>query len=136
MTDQLCNNIFECNGTRRRKLEGDPLINKNKFTKEEYRKIKMNELKDKYFEKIANNIIKASESGNNELKFYYNYYHFVNNGLGKPHGFLNEFMTEMCYEYSEFIVKDGDGNPITFRTLFGTRFKWELRGKNMIILSW
>ena len=72
----------------------------------------------------------------NEIKFYYNYYDFVNDRLGKPHGFLNEFMYEMCYEYSEYVTKDDHDNPMTFKTLFGQNFKWELKGKNMMIISW
>lgn len=108
----------------------------DKLIKEEYRKTKMNMLADKYFNKITNAVIKAATNNKNEIHFYYNYYDFVNTGLGKAHGFVNEFMTEMCYEYSQYIKKDCNGNPMTFKTLFGNDFKWLLNGKNMIIISW
>lgn len=123
------------NGQRRRidepnKSEIDKLIKTN------YKKTKINSLANKYFNKITNSVIKAATAGKNEIHFYYNYYDFVNNGLGKPHGFLNEFMTEMCYEYSEYVTNDTNGNVMTFKTLFGQKFKWELHGKNMMIISW
>ena len=96
----------------------------------------MNFLANKYFNKISNAVIKASVNNKKEIHFFYNYYDFVNNRLGKPHGFLNEFMQEMSYEYSEYITKDDNNNPLTFKTLFGNDFKWEIKGKNMIIISW
>lgn len=108
----------------------------DKLIKENARKEKMNSLANKYFNKITNAVIKAASSNKNEIKFYYNYYDFVNDRLGKPHGFLNEFMYEMCYDYSEYVTKDEHGNPMTFKTLFGQNFKWELKGKNMMIISW
>ena len=67
--------------------------------------------------------------------------------MGKPHGFVNEFMYEMSYEYSEF-VKNNDSNDsndsnentgntiVTFKTLFGNNFRWQLIGKNMIKINW
>lgn len=130
-----------CNGQRRR-IDGHcSEINKskqndNKLSKQEYKNNKMNSLASKYFNKIINAVIKASSNDKNVIHFYYNYYDFVNDGLGKPHGFLNEFMSEMCYEYSLYISKDENNNPITFKTLFGYNFKWELLGKNMMIISW
>jgi hypothetical protein len=108
----------------------------DKLIKENARKEKMNSLANKYFNKITNAVIKAASNNKNEIKFYYNYYDFVNDRLGKPHGFLNEFMYEMCYDYSEYVTKDEQGNPMTFKTLFGQNFKWELKGKNMMIISW
>jgi hypothetical protein len=122
------------NGQRRRIDESTQ--NDNKLTRQEYKNNKMNSLASKYFNKITNAVIKASSNGKNEIHFYYNYYDFVNNGLGKPHGFLNEFMSEMCYEYSLYVTKDDNDNPMTFKTLFGFNFKWELHGKNMMIISW
>ena len=108
----------------------------DKLIKDTERKNKINLLADKYFNKIVNSIIKAITENKNKIHFYYNYYDFVNNRLGKPHGFLNEFMYEMCYEYSEYVSKDCHNNPITFKILFGQNFKWELCGKNMMIISW
>lgn len=124
-----------CNGQRRR-IEAPNKSEIDKLIKENSRKNKINHLANKYFNKITNSVIKASTNGKSEIHFYYNYYDFVNDGLGKPHGFLNEFMSEMCYEYSEYITKDCNGNPMTFKTLFGHNFKWELKGKNMMIISW
>ena len=126
-------NNFKCGSTQRRKLENPNFL---QLTKEQKRKLKINQLKDKYFSKISNEIIKATNHSKNTIHFYYNYYDFLNNGLGKPHGFLNEFMMEMSYLYSEYASKDSIGNIITFKTLFGENFKWELRGKNMMIISW
>lgn len=122
------------NGQRRRIEE----LNKSNIDKikESKRKNKINLLANKYFNKITNSIIKAITNGKNQIYFYYNYYDFVNNGLGKPLGFLNEFMYEMCYEYSKYVTKDCNGNPMTFKTLFGQNFKWELKLKNMMIISW
>ena len=108
----------------------------DKLIKENARENKMTFLTNKYFNKITNAVIKANTLNKNEIHFYYNYYDFVNDGLGKPHGFLNQFMYEMCYEYSKYISKDSTGNPITFKTLFGYMFKWELKGKNMMVISW
>ena len=90
----------------------------------------------KYFNKICDLVIKACTNNKNEIYFYYNYYDFVNNGWGSPHGFLNEFMSEMCYEYSSIVTKDDHNIPMTFKTLFGSNFKWKLYGKNMMIISW
>ena len=45
-------------------------------------------------------------------------------------------MYEMCYLDSEFATVDSNGNVMTFKTLFGDRFNWELKGKNKMILSW
>ena len=108
----------------------------DKLIKENARKQKMNSLADKYFNKITNAVIKALSNDKNNIKFHYNYYDFVNDRLGKPHGFLNEFMYEMCYDYSEYVTIDEHGNPMTFKTLFGHNFKWELKGKNTMIISW
>ena len=123
------------NGQRRR-IETPDEQEINKQNKEQNRKDKMNFLANKYFNKISNAVIKASVNTKKEIHFFYNYYDFVNNRLGKPHGFLNEFMQEMSYEYSEYITKDDNNNPLTFKTLFGNDFKWEIKGKNMIIISW
>ena len=123
------------NGQRRR-IETPDEQEINKKNKEQHRKDKMNFLANKYFNKISNAVIKASVNNKNEIYFFYNYYDFVNNRLGRPHGFLNEFMQEMSYEYSEYITKDDNNNPLTFKTLFGNDFKWEIKGKNMIIISW
>jgi len=123
------------NGQRRR-IETPDEQEINKQNKEQHRKDKMIFLANKYFNKISNAVIKASVNNKKEIHFFYNYYDFVNNRLGKPHGFLNEFMQEMSYEYSEYITKDDNNNPLTFKTLFGNDFKWEIKGKNMIIISW
>ena len=123
------------NGQRRR-IDVPNQSDMDKLIKDTARKNKINSLANKYFNKITNSVIKAATNGKNEIHFYYNYYDFVNDRLGKPHGFLNEFMSEMCYEYSQYITKDSNGNPVTFKTLFGQNFKWELHGKNMMIISW
>lgn len=124
------------NGQRRR-IEVD--TNKSeidKLIKQTNKDNKMKFLADKYFNKITNNVIKASMNNKKEICFYFNYYDFLNNRLGKPHGLLNEFMYEMCYEYSKYVTKDCHGNVMTLKTLFGPTFKWEIKGKNMIIISW
>ena len=121
---------------QRRKIDIPMKSDIDKLIKETHKKNKMDFLTNKYFNLIVNSVIKASVNGRNNIHFYYNYYDFVNNGLGHPHGFLNEFMTNMCYEYSEYITKDCQNNPMTFVSLFGPNFKWELRGKNMMIISW
>lgn len=123
------------NGQRRR-IDEPNKFEINKFIKEKERKYKINLLANKYFNKITNAVIKAVFNDKNQIHFYYNYYDFINNKLGKPHGFLNEFMYEMCYEYSEYAAKDCHSNVMTFKTLFGQNFKWELNGKNMMIISW
>lgn len=128
---------------QRRKIENET-ENKNStipsnsitLSKEEKRKIQMTHLKNKYFNKICEVVIKANNNSKKQIHFYYNYYDFVNDRLGKPHGFLNEFMYEMSYENSEFNSKDANGNMVTFKTLFGFNFHWQLKGKNMMILSW
>lgn len=123
------------NGQRRR-IEEPNKSDTDKLIKESNKSNKINWLADKYFNKICNSVIKACSNNKNEIHFYYNYYDFVNNGLGKPHGLLNEFMNEMCYEYSNYVTKDDNNNPMTFKTLFGNNFKWQLHGKNMMIISW
>ena len=45
-------------------------------------------------------------------------------------------MYEMCYELSPYVNKDYNSNIITFKTLFGENFRWELKGKNKMIISW
>ena len=137
-TDQ---NYTKSSNGQRRKIDISLNSNNNnsnneKISKEEKRKIQIKSLQNKYFNKICNAIIKANEQNKKSINFYYNYYDFVNDRLGKPHGFLNEFMYEMCYSNSEFILKDSNNNPITFKTLFGHFFNWELKGKNMMIISW
>ena len=105
----------------------DKIIIKNK---------KMNDLKKKYFQKIINEVIKAVYKDKNKINFYYNYYDLINERIGKPHGLLNEFMYEMCYDLSVHVNKDCNNNIITFKTLFGDNFRWELKGKNKMIISW
>ena len=105
----------------------DKIIIKNK---------KMNELKNKYFQKIIDSVLNAIHKDKNSINFYYNYYDFTNKRIGKPHGLLNEFMYEMCYDYSIYCNKDLNDNALTFKTLFGEKFKWELIGKNKMIISW
>jgi len=135
-----CGHMFSKSyDTQRRRLDVSDVSNNkstDKIIKEQYRKTKLTNLANKYFNKIVKAIIKANAENRKFIHFYYNYYDFVNNGLGKPHGFLNEFMYEMSYEYSEYVTKDEHGNPMTFKTLFGNDFKWELHGKNMMIISW
>ena len=126
-------NNFICHGAQRRKLES---LQNSSLTKDERRKLKMNQLKDKYFSKIVNTIIKANQNGKKKFKIFYNYYDLINDGLGKPHGLLNEFMMEMSYIYSEYSYKDNENNIVTFKTLFGEKFTWKLFGKNMMIISW
>ena len=129
--------MYSKNSNAQRRRINEPSKSEiDKLIKESERKNKINSLADKYFNKITNSIIKAITNDKKEIHFYYNYYDFVNNGIGKPHGFLHEFMSQMCYEYSEYATKDCHNNPMTFKTLFGQNFKWQLRGKNMMIISW
>ena len=130
------NMYSKMNDGRRLRIEVPSKSEIDQIIKECDRKNKMDGLADKYFNKIVNEVIKTIYKDKNKIIFYYNYYDFVNNKLGKPHGFLNEFMSEMCYEYSDYVKKDCQGNPMTFKTLFGYTFDWELRGKNMLIISW
>lgn len=122
--------------SQRRRIDVPDKSNIDKIIKENNREKKMNMLADKYFNKITNSIIKAIMKNSNVIYFNYNYYDFVNTGLGKPHGFLNEFMNEMCYDYSKYVTNDCNGNVLTFKTLFGANFKWDIKGKNMMIISW
>jgi len=136
---QLESTFSKISSGQRQRIDDSPYTNTSeidRLIKEEARDNKINFLVNKYFNKIKNAVIKADSLNKKHIHFYYNYYDFVNDGLGKPHGFLNQFMYEMCYEYSKYILKDETGNPITFKTLFGYAFKWELRGKNMMIISW
>ena len=120
------------NGQRRRiNLEENNIIDKIII-----KNLKMNELKKKYFQKIIDSVINAIYKEKKSINFYYNYYDFTNKRIGKPHGLLNEFMYEMCYEYSVYCSKDSNDNILTFKTLFGENFKWELVGKNKMIISW
>jgi hypothetical protein len=124
---------------QRQRIDVDGLNCKNeidKLIKDTARDNKMNFLSNKYYNKIVNTVSKAITENKKEIHFYYNYYDFVNDGLGKPHGFLNEFMTQLCYEYSKYVTKDKNGNPQTFKILFGYKFQWELRGKNMMVIKW
>ena len=142
-------NIYAKSANNQRRRIDSPLVEETKetketketdktniLTKEEKRKNQMTTLANKYFNKIVNAVIKANSLNKKSIKFYYNYYDFTNDRLGKPHGFLNEFMYEMCYDNSLYINKDESGIPITFKTLFGHKFSWELVGKNMMIISW
>lgn len=120
------------NGQRRRiDVEENNVIDKIII-----KNVKMNELKNKYFQKIVDSVIGAIYKEKNSINFYYNYYDFTNKRIGKPHGLLNEFMYEMCYEYSTYVNKDLNNNNITFKTLFGQNFKWQLFGKNKMVISW
>lgn len=121
---------------QRRKINEDNQNIQELYDNDKIKENKMNSIKNKYFNKIIKSVNKAIVNNKNQIHFYYNYYDFLNNGLGKPHGFLNEFMYEMSYEYSNYISKDLNNNPITFKSLFGNNFKWELHGKNMLIISW
>ena len=94
----------------------------------------MNDLKFKYFNKIVNEVIKAIYKNKSSMNFYYNYYDLINERIGKPHGLLNEFMYEMCYEYSTYLNKDTHGNIMTFKTLFGQSFKWGKGKYNIVII--
>lgn len=122
--------------SQRRKLEQPRENEKVKIEKEIRRHQKMTTLTNKYFQKIVNEVNKANQKGKKSIKFYFNYYDFINEGLGKPLGFLNEFMYEMSYIYSIYVPRDTNGNSITFKTLFGEGFKWNIIGKKVIELSW
>ena len=126
------------NNNNKKKIKVDDLNfkNINLNEKEILRENKIIFLKNKYFEKICKSIEKAKCKNKNEIHFYYNYYDFINNGLGKPHGFLNEFMYEMSYDYSKYVNKDYDNSSITFKSLYGNDFKWKLVGKNIIVINW
>ena len=111
-------------------------VNSSQLDKIIIRNKKMNDLSLKYFNKIVNTVIQSIYLNKNSVDFYYNYYDLINDRIGKPHGLLNEFMYEMSYEYSEYNKIDENGNPITFKSLFGNNFKWTLKGKNKMILTW
>jgi hypothetical protein len=124
---------------QRQKLDIDTLtqtLNSTHLTKDEKRSIKMIKLEKKYFLKIVNHINKAISNNKKKIVFFYNYYDFVNDRIGKPHGLLNEFLQEMCYDYSQFIKKDDNDIPITFKSLFGVNFNWKIFGRDSIELSW
>ena len=122
------------NNSRRKLNETSDVIGKE-MSKEEQKKIKMTWLVNKYFNKIVN-AIETNKNSQNKIFFFYNYYDFINNKLGKPHGLVNELMYEMSYEYSQYVSKDTENKSITFKTLYGQNFNWILRGKNMMIISW
>ena len=88
----------------RQRIETPVISVMDKLIKETSKKNKMKHLANKYFYKIKNAVEKAKINNRSEIHFYYNYYDFINNGLGKPHGFLQEFMYEMCYDYSVFVT--------------------------------
>ena len=121
---------------QRRRIDLEETLPNNSLDKIIIKNKKMNDLKNKYFQKITNEIIKAIYKEKNNINFYYNYYDLINERIGKPHGLLNEFMYEMCYELSPYVNKDWSNNIITFKTLFGENFRWELKGKNKMIISW
>ncbi len=123
------------NGQRRR-IDLEETLPNNSLDKIIIKNKKMNDLKNKYFQKITNEIIKAIYKEKNNINFYYNYYDLINERIGKPHGLLNEFMYEMCYDLSVYVNKDSNNNIITFKTLFGENFRWELKGKNKMSISW
>ena len=116
-------------------IKGEDFVNRIKYENVSGSQL-FKTILNKYFNKIVNAVIKANSLDKKSIKFYYNYYDFTNDRLGKPHGFLNEFMYEMCYDNSLYINKDESGNPITFKTLFGHKFHWELVGRNMMVISW
>tara|TARA_E500000178_G_C17035741_1_gene763286 strand:- start:5241 stop:5648 length:408 start_codon:yes stop_codon:yes gene_type:complete len=124
------------NRHQRRRINITTVSEMDTIIKENIRNKKMMLLANKYFNRITKHIIQAIMNNKNSINFYYNYYDFVNNGLGKPHGFLNEFLMEMSYEYSQYVTKDCHDNPMTFKTLFGDNFRWEIKGKNNIIFYW
>ena len=103
--------------------------------KEDIKRLHMIKLTNKYFNKIVNEVIKCIFNNKKEISIYYNYYDLTNERIGKPKGLLNEWMHEMCYELSEYVYLDEHNNPMTFKTLFGYEFKWELIGKNKIIIT-
>ena len=102
--------------------------------KEQIKKLKMTTLINKYYDKIVKEVTKNIDK--KETAFYYNYYDFTNNKIGKPRGLFNEMMQEMCYEYSEYKKCDEDGNVITLKGLFGNTFNWDHVAKNKVIIKW
>ena len=124
------------NNSQRRRIDTPMKNDVDKLIKENKRKIHMTSLANKYFNKITEAVIKSISQGNTSINFYYNYYDFVNERLGKPQGFLNDFMDERGYLNSEFMTNDCNGNPMTFKTLFGANFNWEFKGKNKMIITW
>ena len=104
------------NGQRRR-IDLDNSLPDGSMDKIIIKNVKLGQLKHKYFQKIINEVIKAIHKNKNNINFYYNYYDFTNERIGKPHGLLNEFMYEMCYEYSVHCSKDCHGKILTFKTL-------------------
>ena len=103
--------------------------------KENIKRLHMIKLTNKYFNKIVHEVIKNIYNNKKQISIYYNYYDLTNERIGKPKGLLNEWMHEMCYELSEYVYLDEHDNPMTFKTLFGYEFKWELIGKNKIVIS-
>jgi len=124
------------NNSQRQRIDIESPVKVNVIDKLIIKNKKMNELSRKYFNKIIDCVIKAIQLDKNSVVFYYNYYDLINERIGKPHGLLNEFMYEMCYDFSNYLNKDINGNPMTFKTIFGDNFRWEMRGKNNILLLW
>ena len=104
--------------------------------KETKKKILIQSLINKYFNKICNHVVKEISLNKNKTIFYFNYYDFVNDKLGHPQSIMTQLLYEMCYEYSEFVSKDQHDNIITLKTIFGQNFKFTIKGKNLLILEW
>ena len=104
-------------------------IDINATDKEEIRKAHMIKLTDKYFDKIVNEVIKGIYKDKKQFVIKYNYSDLLNERIGKPKGLLNEWIHEMCYELSNYVHIDEHGNPMTFKTLFGYSFDWEIKSK-------
>lgn len=134
MDEQI--NYISTNIGRRMKISEDNEYNKKKkLSKDEIKKKKMNTLINKYYDKIINEVNNNKNKNLNEIKFYYNYYDFLNDRIGKPKGLFNEMMQEMCYEYSEYRKINEKGEILTLKNIFGNNFSWEHVDKNKILIK-
>jgi len=121
------------NNTQRQRIQID---SSNELNKKLKRTIFIKNLIYKYFNKICDQIIKDIYKGKNKTLFYFNYYDFINEKMGHPQLIMNEILYEMTYEFSEYVNKDEHNNIITLKTLFGNNFKFNLKGKNLMIFEW
>ena len=121
------------NNSQRQRIQID---SSNELNKKLKRTIFIKNLIYKYFNKICDQIIKDIYKGKNKTLFYFNYYDFTNEKMGHPQLIMNEILYEMTYEFSEYVNKDEHNNIITLKTLFGNNFKFNLKGKNLMIFEW
>ena len=122
--------------SRRRRVHIEPQQELNRLIKENKRNQFIKVLINKYFNKICNRIINENAKGKSETMFFFNYYDFINQGLGHPALIMNEIVYEMCYEHSEYVSLNQHGNVMTLKTLFGNNFNFQMKGKNCMLFKW